>query len=162
MLDRVIVSSVGAKWWYLTTQGLNCHFEHWGCKNKRTEATFWTRSSRMLTSFYLRQRLPASYSKNSDQGFVVWPDKSFNQNQLGLFAFTPAKAFNQNSDFKRFVVRPDKSVSTTMRTLCQEFFMTTLSFFKYQPGELQYRKPAKQRQCRAVLKLRATHFFSIS
>jgi hypothetical protein len=32
------------------------------------------------------------------------------------------KLSNQFIDFKRFVARPDKSLSTTIRTLCQEFF----------------------------------------
>src|ERR1041385_8349420 len=35
----------------------------------------------------------------------------------------PTKSFNPNYDLKGFVARPGKSVSTTGRDLCQDFFM---------------------------------------
>ena len=57
------------------------------------------------------------------------------------------KRFNPNYDLKGFVARPGKSVSTTGRVLCQDFFMVNLVFFNasWPTRRLQTRIPRSNR-----------------
>src|SRR6185436_12286985 len=92
-------------------------------------------SKQLLANFCQRSSQRGSlHNVNGRTEFVVRPDKRVTEKaNSGLFQL-PKTAFQLKISVKRFVARPDKSLSTTARTLCQEFFMVKLVFFNALSG----------------------------
>lgn len=55
--------------------------------------------------------------------------QKLHKTKIRIYYKSPNKRFNPNYDLMGFVARPGKSVSTTGRDLCQDFFMVNLVFF---------------------------------
>ena len=54
--------------------------------------------------------------------------QKLHKTRIRFYYKSPNKRFNPNYDLMGFVARPGKSVSTTGRVLCQDFFMVNSVF----------------------------------
>src|SRR5690349_10296817 len=70
----------------------------------------------------------SEFPKNFSRVCCMTGQKGHTKRPSGLFQLAKY-AFNSKITERRFVARPDKSLSTTGRTLCQELFIATLVFF---------------------------------
>src|SRR5215813_11781165 len=86
-------------------------------------------SKQLLANFGQRSSQRAHFTMSTAGPSLLYDRTEGSQEaNSGLFQLDK-NSFQLRTSVKRFVARPDKSLSTTRRTLCQEFFMAKIVFF---------------------------------